>query len=223
MNDISVLPEPTPDPAPAPPPAEIPAGWEGILDRDERILWQGQPDGMVIWTDLVSVKTVFGLIFAGFAAFWMLIAFSIGGAGGNAPGIFVLFPLFGLPFLAVGLNLAFGRIFWDAYQRRNTFYTLTSKAAYIATKSFGKRQLKRHEILTDKVSLEEGDVGSVWFAERVERQSASRHRAGRHSQTRGAYTLRIPIGFRRITEARQVYRLIRDTFVAPPPKDGGTD
>ena len=85
-----------------------PPGWEGLLDDDEEILWQGRPSGGVVVRGSDIFESVFGLFFAGFAIFWISMASSMG-APRNAPGIFQLFPLFGLPFLAVGLHMVCGK------------------------------------------------------------------------------------------------------------------
>ncbi len=96
------------------------AGWHGLLDTGEDILWQGQPRASIIWADALRVQTLMGFFFAGFAIFWMSMASSIT-SGGNFPGPVRLFPLFGLPFLVIGLYQAVGHLFWDAYGRSRTY------------------------------------------------------------------------------------------------------
>ena len=64
-----------PPPEPPQPPAPVPAGWEGILQPGEQILWQGQPragDRM----GTLSIMRASSLVwfFGGFAAFWILMA-----------------------------------------------------------------------------------------------------------------------------------------------------
>lgn len=193
-------------------------GWEDILEEGELIVWQGRPHSRVIWSDLLSFETFFGLFFAGFSLFWiagawmMTSGLSTSSAGG-VDAIFSFFPLFGLPFLAVGVYLVAGRIFWDAYQRRRTWYTLTNRAAYIARQTFGKRSLKRYDMVDmNSPDLQDGSPGSVFFAKEVTAyQTRSRH--GRR-RTRTRLT---PIGFRQIDDARKVYRLIVDHHSALKP------
>jgi hypothetical protein len=188
-----------------------PAGWDDILADGETILWQGRPDSGIIWSSLLSFETVFGLFFAGFAAFWIAGARAMTGTtgAGGIDGVFAFFPLFGLPFLLVGLYLAVGRIFWDAYSRGRTWYTLTNRAAYIARDVMAKRSLKRYpfnEMRTPE--LQDDARGSVFFAEELRLHThRNRSRNGFSGATRTS-TQRIPIGFRRIDDARAVYRLI---------------
>lgn len=195
---MTELPEPA---APPPPPAPVPAGWEGILAPGERILWQGRPEPGVDWQALVDTRTPFGLVFAGFACFWIWQAARMGGAGP--------FPLFGIPFLLVGLHLAFGRVVWDAYARRGTHYTLTDRTAFVASQALGKRKLDRYPLTPGMaLVLEEGDPGAVWFGEQVTTYAGGPG-PGRSRRYRGPRTVRRRIGFDRIAEARQVYGLLR--------------
>jgi len=195
-------------------------GWEGILATDEVILWQGRPDGQIAWRDLLSFESAFGLFFAGFATFWIAGAASITGGrtiGGGIAGVFSFFPLFGIPFLLVGLYLVVGRIFWDAFSRRHTWYTLTNQAAFIARDIFGRRSLKRNPIGDmSNIDLQDNTPGSVIFAQETRMR---RHYSGTsNGMTRRPRTSTqiIPIGFRRIDDARHVYRILLDQTDAAP-------
>jgi len=88
----------------------IPTGWGDILDPGETILWQGRPDGAMVLKLSNIVMLVFGLFFAGFALFWMVLAASAGG----------VFWMFGLIHFSVGIGIAFGALFWSAYRRRHS-------------------------------------------------------------------------------------------------------
>jgi len=56
----------------------------------------------------------FGFVFAGFGAFWTVMAFTMTRMAddqGNAPaGMAIWFPLFGLPFVLIGLAIGFGTL-----------------------------------------------------------------------------------------------------------------
>jgi hypothetical protein len=196
-----------------------PAGWEDIFDDDETIVWQGRPDTVVVWSNLLSFESIFGLVFAGFAVFWLSNVLPMLGIGsgvfGSAfarhsgpPLIFsLIFPTVGIAFVFIGLYMVIGRLFWDAYLRGRTWYTLSTRAAYIATEVWGKRRLKRYSLASmSTLDLEDGSPGTVWFAEEIQTYR-SRRAGGRTSRTR---TRRVPIGFRRITEPRAVLRLISE-------------
>jgi len=163
-------------------------GWEGILDKDEDIVWQGRPDGKLVWRIGNIVTLMFGIFFAGFALFWMVLASTAGG----------YFWMFGLIHFFVGVGVGFGAIFWSAYSRRNSWYTLTNKRAFIATEiPFQGRRIKSYPI-EDNTMLEfdGNEPASIYFATEVRRgQNSSRT---------------VKIGFERIENGRDVYAKFRE-------------
>ncbi|MEO0751836.1 MAG: aspartate carbamoyltransferase catalytic subunit [Pseudomonadota bacterium] len=165
-----------------------PTGWDGILDTSETILWQGRPDGKVIFRLSNFVGFVFGLFFAGFALFWMVLASSAGGA----------FWMFGLIHFFAGLGVAFGAMFWSAWRRRHTWYTLTDRRAFIATDlPFRGRSLKSYPITRETVLEYDGaDPATIHFNHEMRR--------GKNGQ------YRVDVGFERITDGAEVYRQMRD-------------
>ncbi|MGG7567402.1 hypothetical protein ACQ5SO_14720 [Rhodovulum sp. DZ06] len=198
--------------------AAIPAGWEDLLSPGERILWQGAPDDVVEWSGVLSPLSAFGVFFGGFAAVWITLAFAMGSGTGIVGWIF---PLFGLPFLAVGLFMAFGRLIWDARVRRGTHYTLTTRNGWIATDLFGRRKIKPWPVEEMELELEDGDPGTVWFAKEVS-GARPRRRRPNHVRTRAGQSV-TPVGFRRIPDARKVYRLCRDAQAAARAAAPGAD
>lgn len=181
--------------------------WLPPLAPGERLLWQDRPEPSVIWRDLLKFETFFGVIFLGFSLFWTFgVAFMLSGVSGG--GLFSVFPLFGLPFILAGLYLVVGRLFYDAYLRRNTWYTLTNQAAYIATTAFGKRGLQRYDRNDMSPPELEGDQpGTVWFARELHNVRRRRHGRSRHG-ARVTQAYETKIGFRRIDDARAVYRML---------------
>ncbi|MEX0283247.1 MAG: aspartate carbamoyltransferase catalytic subunit [Paracoccaceae bacterium] len=163
-------------------------GWDNILDPDETILWQGRPDGKLVFRPKNIMTFLFGLAFAGFALVWMILASQAGG----------FFWSFGLIHFTAGLSVAFGGLFWGAYLRRNSWYTLTDSRAFIATDvMFRGRRLKSYPVTPQMVlEFEPGTPPSVWFDEELRR---SRNGSTSHK-----------VGFERIAEGEEVYRMFRD-------------
>ena len=161
--------------------------WASILDPGEQILWQGRPDGRIVLRPGNIVTFIFGLFFAGFALFWMIMASRAGG----------FFWAFGLIHFSVGVGLSFGAIFWGAFVRRRTWYTLTDQRAFIATDlPVRGRGLKSYPITADMMlDYAPGDPASVWFAAETRRTK------------NGTSTKRI--GFERIADGDEVYQHIR--------------
>lgn len=162
--------------------------WDGILDTDETIIWQGRPDGSFAVTPGMISSGVFGLFFTGFAVFWMLMAAQAGG----------FFWTFGLIHFSVGLALLGGTVLGPSFMRRRTWYTLTNQRAFIAkTRPLVGRSLKSYPITPDTViELQDGAPSSIMFATQRKR--------------RGKTYRMVPVGFERIDDARHVLQLLRN-------------
>ena len=170
------------------------SGWGPYLDRGERILWEGAPAGGLRFRASDLPLSLFGAFFFSFACFWVYMASTM---GGGAPGAFgLIFPLFGLPFIAVGLYLLVGRFFWGAYKRGRTRYALTEKRAIIATNAFG-RKLKSYPIsASTRLDYEPGPEATIWFAKEERRGQKGRR-----------YTVKK--GFEYVSGGDDLYRLMR--------------
>src|SRR5207244_7249306 len=90
------------------------------LDSGERLLWSGQPRGGIRLRGQDALLIPLSLLWGGFAIFWEFMALT---AATKAPGpVAVVFPVFGLPFVVIGLYLIFGRFIVDAKVRARTSY-----------------------------------------------------------------------------------------------------
>ncbi len=115
---------------------ELQAVIQEELTSGERLIWTGRPKQGVIFRSHDLFFIPFSLLWCGFAIFWETMAILM---NVNDIGIIgIIFPIFGLPFVLVGLYLVFGRFFYDAKKRRNTFYGLTDKRIIIITDVFCK-------------------------------------------------------------------------------------
>ena len=163
-------------------------GWRGILMPGEEILWQGRPDPSFQFGIKQVGAAAFGMVFAGFALFWMIMASMAGG----------YFWTFGLIHFSVGVAMIFGAFLYAPWRRRHTWYTLTSRRAFIATDMpMAGRKLKSWPIDGDSpISYETGDLMTIRFAKDFK-------------QTKNG-TREIPIGFERIEDGDTVYRMITD-------------
>lgn len=169
--------------------ATTPAGWEGILDPGERILWQGRPDqGLHVALTRLPLA-VFGLFFAGFALFWMIMASMAGG----------VFWMFGLIHFSVGLGLVGSSILGETLRRRATWYTLTDRRAFIATDlPWRARRLASYPIGPDtRLDVRDGPPATITFGR--EQRSGNKGRV-----------YQVDVGFERIAEGGKVMRLLRD-------------
>lgn len=109
----------------------------GELASGEQLLWVGQPRPRRLVVSSLPVL-VFGIPWTAFSVFWvamasgMLIAAPANNAG--APrgfgAFFSCFPLFGVPFVLIGLGML-SAPYWAYRKARRTCYALTDRRAVI--------------------------------------------------------------------------------------------
>ena len=178
-------------------PTPAPPGWEDYLDPGETILWQGGPDPSIVLSKGVIGTALFGLAFAGFALFWMIMASMAGGG----------FWMFGLLHFSVGLGILAGAIFWPPWRRRHSWYTLTNRRAFIATAlPFMARKLKSYPITPESnLEFEQGPLSTIHFHSYPVR-TKNGHRTVR-------------IGFERVPDGDKVFALMRRIQTGDQPHD----
>jgi len=123
---------------------EVDEALRAELRAGEELWYAGMPAPKYAGRKMIPVA-LFGLFFGGFALFWITMAaaivwFGAGGesspdpaeasasGGGAATGLGLFFPLFGLPFLAVGVGLV-SSPWWAARAARNTGCFVTNERA----------------------------------------------------------------------------------------------
>ena len=122
----------------------------------ERLVWADRPIAKVRGAPALG-RIVFGLLFAGFAVFWTSSAWLM--TRGVAGGFGVFFPLFGVPFIAVGAGIVVaGLKSWR--DGGGTVYALTEERVLII--SGGRTRTVR--------SL---DLSAIRGVERVEGEGGS--------------------------------------------------
>jgi hypothetical protein len=98
---------------------------EQELAPGERVLWTGQPRQGVRFRAADIFLIPFSIAWLGFAIFWTTMATRITRPAG-VPALNVIFPLFGIPFILMGIYLTVGRFWLDARRRARTFYAITT-------------------------------------------------------------------------------------------------
>jgi hypothetical protein len=173
----------------------------GQLDSGERLLWAGKPapSGAAVGS---LPMTVFGLLFAGFAAFWIWAA-----AGGmsrssgedfSGPGAF--FPLFGIPFLLVGLGMVFAPL-WAYLGAKHTVYAVTDRRAMIIAGS-GTKNVR---------SFTQDEIGEITRVERPDGTGSLMFASVSRTSSKG-HTSISRVGFVGISDVRRVEQLIRENL-----------
>jgi Bacterial PH domain len=139
---------------------------DGLLSSGEKVIWTGKPPRRLLMLNAGDLFLIpFFLFWTGFACFWEAMAiggFLEGGMGG--PGICM--PLFGLPFVAIGLFMLGARFVGDALVRRSTFYALTDRRVMIVT---GRNSQTLVSVPLDKIdniglTIHRNGTGTLNFA-----------------------------------------------------------
>src|ERR1043165_7297034 len=180
------------------------------LDSAARLLWSGKPRSDIRLRPQDVYLIPFSLLWGGFAIFWEFMALT---QTSKAPGpVAVVFPLFGLPFVLVGLYLIFGRFFADARSRTRTFYGVTNERIIIVSGLF-LQQIKSLQLrtLTD-VSLTQRSDGSGTITFGPTHMMNSFFPAGAWPGT-GRYA---SPSFDLIGRAKEVYDIIRNAQKTTP-------
>ncbi len=171
-------------------------GWDPYFDEGETLLWEGAPsDKLFLLRASDAFLIPFSLLWGGFALIWNVGVWVMG-----AP---ILFNLFGLPFLLIGVYIVIGRFFHDQFHRRHTVYALSTKRAWIATRAFG-RHLRDMPINKDtQVAYTQGNLSTLILG--------TPHRARGDMRGFGVGNSRYgPFTFRALTDGAHVHRLIRE-------------
>ena len=166
------------------------------LDPGEGLLWSRAPSpGRMALSALPAMA--FGVPFSAFSIFWMTMAHSMTSHSPMPGGAFNFFPLFGTPFLLVGLGMLTSPL-WAYLGAGRIQYAVTNKRAIIVSgllstsvKSFVYSEI--HDV--QRVERADGS-GDVYFASR----DVATQRGGIVHQK---------IGFLGIPDVRTVEQLIR--------------
>jgi hypothetical protein len=174
------------------------------LDSGERVLWAGQPRQGVALRGADIAMIPFSLLWGGFAFFWEWSVIK-----SDAP---LLFALWGIPFVVIGLYMIVGRFFGDAWQRSKTHYAVTNERILIVDGLFTTTvRTARLSGLTD-VSLSEhsGGEGSISFG------AGTLPAMFRSFSAWPGMRDRMGLQFELVPDAKTVFDLIRRTQKATP-------
>jgi hypothetical protein len=178
--------------------------FQSYLFPGERILWTGQPKQGLAFSGRDALLIPFSLLWGRFAIFWNAAVWTFPTTGQS---IDWFMPLWGLPFLAVGLYLIFGRFIHDAAVRKRLFYAVTDERVLVL-RGFNSAKLKSLDIRRlPKLELSEHRDGTGTIELDGDNSLFS---SGRNGFGYWTPALTSATQFFRIENPRKVYELIRD-------------
>jgi len=188
-----------PDVRPHPLPPRRGRAWEALLDPDERLLWQGRPNGgfHIGWRHGM-------LATLGVAVLALAVLLAVQGLAGLRTGADAAAAVLAVALGAAGFGLwcIVGPATADMLRRRGTAYALTDRRALIETDFMGYGLAAWPIGPESPLVLVGGRPASVWFAAVRRPEPPLLLRPSRRG------TGEIPIGFERIADAETVLRLL---------------
>ena len=137
------------------------------LVNGESILWTGKPEKGVFFFRQDLLLLPFGLIWLSFSLLWEFLAFQSGGSW--------IFLLWGLPFIAIGVYLVFGRFLQELYLQGKIFYVVTNKKILIK-RGRSIRLYDGKDLPPMDVEIHRNGNGTILFCEEVYTRRGRRHR-----------------------------------------------
>ena len=133
-----------------------------FLEKEEKILWIGLPKQGILfsWVDIFLIP--FSILWGGFSFFWEWMALQ--GLMEGEEAFAFIFPIVGIPFVMVGLQLMIGRFFSDKRRRKNTIYALTNQRVLFKYKE-ELSYYKLEDLRDIRVSEKKDGSGSVFFVD----------------------------------------------------------
>lgn len=169
------------------------------LSSNERLLWSGQPRQGIMFqaTDLFMIP--FSLMWGGFALFWEYTVIT-----SDAP---LLFWIWGIPFVLIGLHMIIGRFFLEAKQRANTYYAVTDERILIVSGIFNSsiKSLKLSSLGELSLTESKDGKGSIVFG-----PNPYANLFGGFSGLPGMTNSKLT-QFQSIADAKQIFDLIHQT------------
>lgn len=171
------------------------------LEPGERLLWSGQPDPKRLSKKAILIS-LFGIPWTAFAIFWVVAAagFKLPDFSSLSGGFQSVFPLFGIPFVLIGLGM-FAAPYWVYRSAKRTVYAITNRRALVI--SFGRAKSVQ--------SYFEQDVCDISRVERADGSGNIIFRTEETTDRKGNSRLN-QIGFFGIPEVRRVERVLLDAF-----------
>jgi hypothetical protein len=176
------------------------------LSPNEHLLWAGQPIQGIKLRPSDALQIPFSIMWGGFAIAWEI--------GVNLTGAPLLFKLWGIPFVLVGLYMMIGRFFHDAFKRKYTIYGLSSQRVIIITGKNNRTTQSLNLSTLNGITLTEKSNGSgtINFAPSSEIIAQP---ISFSFKTRNATNAPRPL-FELSQDARLVYELLRGASTPTP-------
>lgn len=179
------------------------------LLNGEEILWAGQPDLTLSFSKSDIFNIPFGIFWTGFSIFWEGAAIKAALDPSTRTAASWAMPLFGVPFILIGLYLIGGRFFYKKWRKKRTYYAVTNKRILVV-KNTRRRDLQGAYLEAIPVvnkSIRRDGRGTITFGNST--PGAWMYEDAGFDFLGAYYADRSPT-FRDVPDAEKVYRLVLD-------------
>ncbi len=180
------------------------------MDAGENLLWAGRPTPGRSLGPAIP-KMLVGIPVTGFAIFWIWGATGFGSGMPHASDPFAFFPLFGVPFVLIGLAMLTAPL-WVYLKAGRTVYAVSSRRALIiiSGRSRSVQSFCPQDMEGIRRTERADGSGDIYFA-----QQAGPYR-GRPDLNYDTDYAVIKVGFTGIPDVRAVERILRDALKKEP-------
>lgn len=172
------------------------------LGPDEQLLWSGQPNPKRVMMQLDTfIPVAFSIPWTVASIFFICAATGFKIPDFTKAGVEFFLPLFGLPFVLIGLAMM-STPYWKYRKAQRTIYAVTNKRCLIIVKSTWSKKVKVFLF---------PQIGSFEIKERTDGTGDLLFAREKYTDAEGQpYTKRI--GFLGIPEVRNVEQILEKTF-----------
>ncbi|MBX3469088.1 MAG: hypothetical protein KF878_19630 [Planctomycetes bacterium] len=156
-------------------PPDVAARLESELEKGEQVLWAGQPArALLVHVAATLPMVLFAIPWTAFAVFW--VGMATWGVSQAGPGPQLCFPLFGVPFVLVGLGML-SSPYWALKAASRTGYAVTDRRVIVcetngwgtsSTRTYGPEELRSMDRVEHRaghgdlvIEVERGHKGHV--------------------------------------------------------------
>jgi len=183
---------------------DIPQLFKPDLQKDEKIVWSGQPvPSLFSAGDIIAIP--FSLLWGGFAYFWEGSVVYLYLTKHNPALLFMV--AWGIPFVVIGSYMMWGRFIVQHFQQKNLFFALTNQRALILSTFRGRstQAIFLDQLPSVNKQVNSKGIGSIYFGDMNLSMSADMTAMQIAQYKRGVVKL---TGFTNIKDVDKVYNLI---------------
>jgi hypothetical protein len=133
------------------------------LMSGESLLWTGKPNPLIVFHSDDWYIVPFSLLWGGFAIVWEMVVLGYWGNGpkGGVPSIFM--SLWGIPFIAAGQYMIWGRFLHDGWVKRRIYYAVTNRRVWVVREGWKRKTGWVYINSIPTVEREGPAPGTLWF------------------------------------------------------------